>query len=320
VTALPSALLLTAGHGTRLWPLTTRRAKPAVPLAGPALVERLLARLAAAGVRDAVLNLHHLPATLTSVVGDGAHLGLRVRYSLEPRILGSAGGPRRALPLIDDDPFLIVNGDTLTTLDLGEMVAEHERSGASATLAVVPNPAPEKYGGVLVDDDGAVHGFTPPDPSSVSWHFVGIQVVARAVFAGLEDGVPVNSVGHVYPSMIRGAPGSVRAFRATGTFLDVGTAADYLAAALHLAGPDCRCLVCPGATVSPEATLERTIVWPGSTVEAGACLVDCVVSDGVVIPAGLEARGRVIAPALGLAPRPGDEARGDLLLCPLSLR
>ena len=92
------ALVLTAGLATRLRPLSLVRAKAAVPVAGTPLVLRILRQLAAAGITDAVLNLHHLPHTLAAVVGDGSDVGVRVRYSWEMPVLGSAGGPRHALP------------------------------------------------------------------------------------------------------------------------------------------------------------------------------------------------------------------------------
>ena len=117
---LRHALVLTAGLGTRLRPLTLVRAKPAIPVAGEPLVRRIVRWLAANGVTDVVLNLHYLPATLTAVVGDGSDLGARVRYSWEqPQVLGSAGGPRQALPILGADAFLIVNGDTLSELRSG---------------------------------------------------------------------------------------------------------------------------------------------------------------------------------------------------------
>jgi len=96
------ALVLTAGQATRLRPLSLVRAKAAVPVAGIPIAERILRNLAAIGVRDAVLNLHHLPETLPRRVGDGTTLGMRVRYSWETPLLGSAGGPRRARPLLGE--------------------------------------------------------------------------------------------------------------------------------------------------------------------------------------------------------------------------
>src|SRR5262245_11793836 len=95
------ALVLTAGLGTRLRPLTDVRAKPAVPVAGVPIVTRILRWLAGQHVTEIALNLHHLPQTLSARVGDGSDLGLHVRYSWEqPEALGSAGGPRRALPIM----------------------------------------------------------------------------------------------------------------------------------------------------------------------------------------------------------------------------
>src|SRR5206468_8841769 len=133
------ALVLTAGLGTRLRPLTDVRAKPAIPVAGEPMIRRIITWLAAHGVTDLVLNLHHRPETLTAVVGDGADLSVRVRYSWEPRILGSAGGPRQALPLVAADPFLVVNGDTIADVDLSVLAAAHDTSDAIVTLALVPN-------------------------------------------------------------------------------------------------------------------------------------------------------------------------------------
>ena len=134
------ALVLTAGLGTRLEPLTRVRAKPAIPVAGEPLVRRIIAWLASNGVTDLVLNLHHLPETIAAVVGDGSDLGVRVRYSWEqPAVLGSAGGPRQALAILGAETFFIVNGDTLTDVSLRALAAAHDASGALVTLALVPN-------------------------------------------------------------------------------------------------------------------------------------------------------------------------------------
>ena len=146
----PRALLLTAGLGTRLRPLTYVRAKAAVPINGEALVRRVIRGLAAAGIAELVLNLHHRPASIAALVGDGSDLGVSVRYSWEQPVLGSAGGPRRALPLLvdsDDETFLIVNGDTLTDVDIRALVARHRavrgarHDGADSKPA--PQPVPE---------------------------------------------------------------------------------------------------------------------------------------------------------------------------------
>jgi NDP-sugar pyrophosphorylase family protein len=220
------ALVLAAGLATRLRPLSFVRAKAALPVAGVPLVRRVLAWLAAHDVRDVVVNLHHLPETITSVVGDGSADGTRVRYSWEDPVLGSAGGPRHALPLIEGDRFAIVNGDTLTDVDLPAMVVAHERSRALVTMALVPNPRPDRYGGVLVDG-GRVTGFTRRGVADPSFHFVGVQIAERAAFERLADGAPAESVGSLYPKLIGERAGSVAAFVTDASFDDIGTPADY---------------------------------------------------------------------------------------------
>lgn len=315
--SLPPVLVLTAGLGTRLWPITTRLAKPAVPLAGPTLVERILRQLAAQGARDLVLNLHHHPATIARVVGDGSHLGLRVRYSLESRVLGSAGGPRHALPLIDAETFVVVNGDTLTDLHVADVVRHHHASGARVTMALGPLPSP-KYGGVLVGPDGEVTGLTRAGATTEAWHFVGVQVVHRSVFADLEDGVPADSVGGVYRQLMREAPGAVRAFITHGRFIDVGRPEDYLAAALLLSGepggaPGCD----PRARVEATASVTESVVWPGAQVGANCRLHQCIVADARV-PDGLSATRCTIVPAAGVEPRAGDHVVDGCLVAPFA--
>jgi NDP-sugar pyrophosphorylase family protein len=299
------ALVLTAGLATRLRPLSLVRAKAALPVAGEPLACRILRTLRSSGITDAVLNLHHLPHTLTSRIGDGASLGLRVRYSWETPVLGSGGGPRHALPLLGPgSTFLIVNGDTLASVDVGALVDAHRRSGALITMAVVPNAAPHKYGGVLAEADGAVTGFVARGARDSSYHFVGVQVAEAEAFASLPDGVPHETVGGLYPELIRARRGAVHAHLSASEFFDIGTPADYLDTALLIAKREGR----PpdrGARVriAPDARLEDTILWDDVEVGEGAFLRQCVVTDGACVPAGTSWIGVSIRRAEGeLAP------------------
>jgi NDP-sugar pyrophosphorylase family protein len=223
------ALVLAAGLGTRLRPLTDTRAKPALPVAGDPIIRRIVGWLAANSVTDVVVNLHHLPHTITAVLGDGSDLGVRVRYSWEqPRILGSAGGPRQALDIIGADTFALVNGDTLTDLKLNGLAAGHAGSGARVTLALVPNREPEKYGGAMLDDGGAVTGFVGRGAAARgSFHFIGAQIVQADVFRGVPAGEPAASIGGLYDDLIARQPGSVRGVVADAAFWDIGTPEDY---------------------------------------------------------------------------------------------
>ena len=235
--AATTAIVLTAGLGTRLRPLSYVRAKGSMPVAGEPLVRRILRWLGDAGVRSAILNLHHRPETITAVVGDGSDLGTD-----RPLFLGAAD-PRvgRWTPpggrLVDDTRVWVVNGDTLTDVDLPAMERTHLESGALVTMALVPNPAPHRYGGVPADADGCVLGFCRPGQDASAGHFVGVQLVERAVFDRLADGVPAESVGTVYPALIAANPRAVRAFMSDASFRDVGTPASYWSTSLSLAGP-----------------------------------------------------------------------------------
>ena len=316
----PPALVLTAGLGTRLRPLTYLRAKAAVPVNGQPLAVRAARWLANHGVTNQVFNLHHHPASIASVLGDGAQFGIRVRYSWEQPVLGSAGGPRHALPLLIDgghQRFLVVNGDTLTNLDLNALFERHAQSGARVTMALIKNPAPQKYGGVTVDDDGFVSRFTARGVVTDSYHYIGLQVVEAPVFADLEDGVPAESVGALYPAMMKADPRSVAAFVSDATFDDIGTAADCLNTSIALTAREGDRLVSPSAEIAATAMLHQTAVWDDVKVGHGARLVQCIVGDGVTIPDGATYERCAIVPARVHEPAAEDHVEGELLLRPL---
>jgi NDP-sugar pyrophosphorylase family protein len=338
------ALVLTAGLGTRLEPLTNIRAKAAVPVNGDTLARRVIRWLVSEGVCDLVLNLHHRPASITASVGDGADLGARVRYSWENPVLGSAGGPRHALPLLANGPvarttrppfdrlsaaprdvegpvatdqprFLIVNGDTLTNVRVADMLSAHLESGATVTMALIPNPRPDKYGGVVVSDNRWVSGFTRGRSPHPSYHFVGVQIAEAIAFESVSDGVAAETVNGIYPRMIAADPHSIGAFVSDASFRDIGTPADYLETSLYLAGLEGDHLA-NGSRVEihPTASVVRTAVWDDVTIGARAELHECIVCDGAVVPAGARYQRCAIVPAAGRAPKGKQRIDGNLLV------
>jgi len=310
------ALVLTAGLATRLRPLSYVRAKSALPLAGIPLIRRILGSLSAAGVTDVVLNLHHLPHTLTTLVGDGSDLGLRARYSWESPVLGSAGGPKRAIPLLGSSTFLIVNGDTLTDVDLRAVVASHRESHALVTIAVVPNTEPDKYGGAIVDGDGAVTGFAKRGSAQGSFHVIGVQVAEADAFASVPADIPFESIRALYPTLIASRPGSIRVFHASAEFFDIGTPADYLDTSLRIAAREGHSNAHASARVLGSARVERSVLWDDVVVEDGVFLRECVVTDGVRVPADTSWHGVTIRTADGeLAP--GERRIDGLAIAPL---
>lgn len=288
------ALVLTAGLATRLQPLSSVRAKAALPVAGTPLVVRILCWLRAAGIERVVLNLHHRAESITSIVGDGSQLGLEVRYSWETNLLGSAGGPARAIPLLQSDRFLIVNGDTLADVDLRALAAQHVDTNAMVTMAVVD--ADPRYNAITANDSGIVTRFPNQTPGTHgtagtpgTFHFIGVQAVNASVFAGVSPDVKSETVHGIYPPLIGSRPESIRVFRSGVEFFDIGSPRDYLETAATFAaregrpldrGRDC--------AVAPDAQLTRTILWDRVTVGAGARLSECVAADGVIVPAGAE--------------------------------
>lgn len=278
------ALVLTAGLATRLQPLSSVRAKAALPVAGTPLVERILRTLRAAGIRSVVLNLHHLAESITSVVGDGARFDLTVRYSWETAILGSAGGPARAIPLLESDRFLIVNGDTLANVDLRALTVQHIETNALVTMAVVDGRP--GYNGVIADANGMVRGFGR-DPGAC--HFIGIQAVNASVFAGVDPAVKSETVHGIYPTLAAARVGAIRTLHTDAEFFDIGSPRDYLDTAITLAGRERRPLDRgTGCSVAADAVLSESILWDRVSIGAGARLSRCIVADDVNVPAGAE--------------------------------
>src|SRR5262245_56843667 len=291
---LTHALVLTAGLGTRLQPLTFVRAKPAVPVAGEPLVRRIIVWLVGQGVRDLVLNLHHLPHTVSASVGDGSDLGARVRYSWEqPQALGTAGGPRLAQTILGVRTFLVVNGDTLTDLCLADLVSAHACSGALVTLALVANADPGRYGGVVLNGDGSVAGFVPRGAAGISYHFIGVQVVEAEAFEAIAPGMAANSIGGVFNRLLTERPGLIRGFVSDAHFWDIGTVRDYWKTSLALS--EGRLTFIGGnVRIHPSAVVQQSIIWNDVEVGEGAMVEECILTDGVRANAGAQFRRSVL--------------------------
>src|SRR5206468_1573239 len=171
--------------------------KPLVRVAGRPFLEHILEFLGAAGIRDVVLNLHHLGRRIEEHLGDGARFGLRIRYSWEDPILDTGGGIKRAEPLLAGEPFVVLNGDSLLELRLVEVVERHRERGAVATMVVRPDPDAERYGLVELDADDRVRRVTGQPPGAPGplrpFMFPGLQVFESAIFAWMDAG-PAFSV------------------------------------------------------------------------------------------------------------------------------
>lgn len=322
---IDTALILAAGLGTRLAPLSAIRAKAALPVAGEAIIRHQVRWLAAAGVRHVIVNLHHLPATVTAALGHGDDLGVTVRYSWEPQVLGSAGGPRQAFDLVDAERIIVVNGDTITDLDLPALVAEHARTQPLVTMAATRSARPG-YNALLVSDAGCLTGVarvgaarSPDAAGQHAVHFMGVQVVERHAFAEVPRGAPAETVTWLYPQLLAHEATSVRVWRRDAAFHDVGTPAEYLRTAQTIAAQLGRPLDCgTGVQIDPSAQVLRSVLWNDVCVGAGAALTDCVLGDGVVVPPGLRLAHAAVVRRDSQPPGAPGVAHGDLLAVPFA--
>jgi NDP-sugar pyrophosphorylase family protein len=226
-------MVLAAGRGTRLAPLTHTTPKPLVPVAGRPFLEHILEFLRAGGIRDVVVNLHHLGHRIEAHLGDGARFGVRIRYSWEDPILDTGGGIKHAEPLLAGEPFVVVNGDSLLDLALADVVAAHEVHGAVATLVVRPDPEAARYGLIELDADDRVRrivGVPPDAPGPLRpYMFPGLHVFQPGIFAWMEPDGAYGITRVTYPRLLAaGVP--IHGFVTDARWVNIDTP-DALAAA-----------------------------------------------------------------------------------------
>jgi NDP-sugar pyrophosphorylase family protein len=201
------AMVLAAGRGRRLAPLTDRIPKPLVAVAGRPLIEHILGYLRAGGVEDVVVNLHHLGHLIVECLGDGSRLGLRIQYSWEDTILDTGGGIKRAEPLLGGEPFVVMNGDSLLEMPLGDLIAFHRSRRGMATIGVRPDPDAARYGPVELDADDRVRrisGLPPEVPAGTlrNFMFPGVHVLEPGIFDWMVPDQVFGIMRETYPRMI----------------------------------------------------------------------------------------------------------------------
>jgi NDP-sugar pyrophosphorylase family protein len=200
------AMVLAAGRGTRLAPLTDTTPKPLMRVGGRPLLEHLLAFLRAGGIQEVVINLHHLGHEIEAALGDGRRFGLHVRYSWEDPILDTGGGVKHAEPLLAGAPFVIANGDSLLEIDLRELIDAHLAHGGIATLAVRADAEAARWGAVELDPDdriGRIAGL-PADATGAprTFMFPGLHVVEPAIFDWMDADAAFSITRVTYPRLI----------------------------------------------------------------------------------------------------------------------
>src|ERR671936_1462055 len=221
------AVILVGGEGTRLRPLTSTVPKPVVPLVDRPFIAYMLEWLARHGVDDVVMSCGFLATAVRNVLGDGSQFGLRLRFVEEPEPRGTAGALKYAEDLLDER-FLMLNGDVLTDIDLTAQLTQHEATGATGTLALVPVEDPTAYGLVRTHDDNSVKEFVEkPTADSIDTNLIsaGAYVLERRVLDLIPPDRNVSIEREIWPRLVgEGLFG----FPASAYWLDIGTPERYL--------------------------------------------------------------------------------------------
>src|SRR5258706_12974619 len=323
------AMILSAGYGTRLWPLTEYPPTPAIPILGKPLVGYVAEYLARFGCDEITVNLHHRPESVRRALGDGSRFGVKLQFVEEPEILGTSGAMDNARALLDGDTFVVVNGKIITDIDLNAAFATHRRSNAIATLVLLPNVACEKFS-IVKTADGLLQGFggmPHADDYSVNsppLMFTGIQILEPKIFDYIPHGVFSHSTVDVYPQAI--ATGErVAVHVANGRWFELSTIPRYLDISLLLLSESGRNLSTGnGCEISPTAEVSDSVLWDKVVVEAGARVKRAVLGDKVRIGSGEVVENAVVVCASLIQGKTAPpkalkgEFRGDNFVVPLA--
>ncbi len=317
------AILLVGGQGTRLRPLTITTPKPMLPVAGVPFTAHQIARARDAGVTRIVLGTSYKPEVFADYFGDGSDLGVELVYRTETEPLGTGGGIRHAAEALTcgpDEPVLVFNGDVLSGVDLRQLVARHDETGAAVTLYLTRVADPRAFGLVPTDSGDRVIEFRekPATDAEIVTDQInaGCYVFRRDVI----DRIPADEVVSVerdtFPGLLA-AGERLTGVVDDGYWLDLGTPLSFVRGSADLVlgrvdssavpGPTGPALVLPGADVAPDAVLAGgTVVAPGCRVGSGARVVasvlmpDVTVAEGAVVDDSVLATGAQVGPGAHL--------------------
>lgn len=286
------AMVLAAGVGSRLEPLTARVPKPLVPIANVPVMEHIVRLLARHGYTDIIANLHYLPDMLRDHFGDGSKFGVKLTFRFEEELTGDAGGVRACRDFFDDT-FIVLMGDLLTDADLTSIVAAHKKKGALATIGVKQMEEVEHFGVVVRDENGFITGFQEkPNRQEALSNMVsaGIYVLEPEVFNHMPASGIYGFGRQLFPSLVEGGQ-RVLGEEIKTYWSDVGTIEQYrqsnfdvLAGLTDIPIPgqirqdESKTLwLCDGASVSPQAKVTGRLLLGKNSQVAGATVRGCVI-------------------------------------------
>jgi len=293
------AMILAAGYGERLWPLTADRGKPALPVLGKPLVGYVAEYLANNGVTEAVVNLHHAPDSVRAALGDGSKFGLHLEYVFEPVILGTSGGLDNARDHFQEETFIVVNGKIITDIDLRAAIETHRRTNALATLVLKRNVDYERFS-IVETRNGLIERFAgmpkPPNYDAPPLMFTGIHILEPRIFDYIPRGVFSDSVIDVYPKAMD-ADERIAAHVGEGMWYELSTLRRYLDISLALLEKQGSSIYAGEGSDFDYGEVTYSVLWNNVTVEAGARVAHAVIGDGVHIRSNQVVQGAIVVRA-----------------------
>ena len=315
-------MILAAGFGARMRPLTQTVPKPMIPVLNRPLLEHTIDLLRSANVRDIAVNVHHLPEQIIAHFGDGSNFEVNLYFSREEKILGTAGGIKAVQGFLGDGTFLVINSDIIVDIDLNRVLEFHRERGSCLTLVVRQDDSPKKYDPIEIQEDGRIVHFVGASSMNIPDNtrrvmFTGIQIMEPEIFSCIPAGKICGTTEDVFPEMVQeGLP--IFGYLHKDYWIDMGNREQYLQVhkdALDgkislktdiiknpdgysivspvVMGADCR--IDSNARIGPHAVLgnrchvknnsvvENSVLWDGVTVGSHCTVRRSILGNGVTL-------------------------------------
>jgi NDP-sugar pyrophosphorylase family protein len=272
------ALILAAGLGTRVRPFTFFRAKATLPLLDVPFIHYPLQYCSTHGIEEAIVNLHAHPESVRQAAGK-QYQNVSISYSLEPEILGTAGAMRHAAQSLQgEEPFVVMNSDTITDIPLGEVLEFHKQSGADVTLVVMKDARFAHYGGIYFEGEKPLRLSGFRNGPGESYHYTGLQIVNPSMLEQIPVEKKSGIFTDIYPAIMHDF--KIYGFVYHGFWKEMGTLREYLRTSMDLQqhplperlrpASSSASLISAKASIEPESEIIDSIVMEGAHVPAGS--------------------------------------------------
>ena len=310
-------MVLAAGFGKRLQPLTRVLPKPMFPVLGRPLLSHTFDILESANISDVAINVHHLPNSIINYFKNTPHPSLNLHFSEEERILGTAGGIKKMESFLEDGPFVLINSDIITDIKFDKVIDFHKKNNSKLTLVVREDISPEQYDSIEICKDGRIVHFVGASSMNIPENttrvmFTGIQIIEPEIFKRIPEGQFCGTTENIYPKMVQDEV-PVYGYLHSGYWKDMGNRESYLQVnadaldervSLKGVSPNKlnNSLIVPPVLVDRNCQIAEkskigpySIIGPNCKIKSGAVVKNSILWEGVTVGSGSTIKGSVIA-------------------------